>query len=108
MALDTISEVKYWVRNRARQPYGSFWLSTSTDRFYPDFVAELTDGRVLVIEYKGAHLIENSDTLEKRSIGEAWSSGSTGKCLFIIAEKLSKGLNVKEQLQNLIKTAAFC
>lgn len=49
-----MKEVKYWVRNLAVQPRTSFWLPTSTDRFYPDFVAELVDGRVLVMEYKGA------------------------------------------------------
>ena len=35
-----------------RQP-NSFWLQTSSDKFYPDFVALLNDGRVLVVEYKG-------------------------------------------------------
>src|SRR5690606_23600414 len=57
IALDQLPEVKYWVRNLERQPDSSFWLPTSTDRFYPDFVAELTDGRILAVEYKGAHLV---------------------------------------------------
>ena len=104
-ALDTIPEIKYWVRNLERQKHGSFWLPTSTDRFYPDFVAELTDGRVLVVEYKGAHLVESSDTKEKLNIGEVWATQSVGKCLFMIAEKSAGGLNVKEQvLQKLKKT----
>src|SRR3954452_16996266 len=34
----------------------SFWLQTPHDKFYPDFVAMLTDGRILVVEYKGKHL----------------------------------------------------
>jgi len=34
----------HWVRNIERQEQFSFWLPTSTDYFYPDFVAELADG----------------------------------------------------------------
>jgi hypothetical protein len=30
-----------------------FRLLKCTDRFYPDFVCELIDGRFLVVEYKG-------------------------------------------------------
>ena len=48
-AIDTCPEVKHWVRNIERQEKTSFWLPTSTDYFYPDFVAELNDGRVLVV-----------------------------------------------------------
>jgi type III restriction enzyme len=50
--LERLPQVKTWVRNTASQPH-SFWLQTSTDKFYPDFVALLEDGRVLVVEYKG-------------------------------------------------------
>src|ERR1039458_6483809 len=38
--------VKTWVRNLSKQPTLSFWLQTATDRFYPDFVALLHDGRI--------------------------------------------------------------
>ena len=31
----------------------SFWLPTSSDYFYPDFMCELVDGRLLAVEYKG-------------------------------------------------------
>lgn len=55
-AIDAHSKVKHWVRNIEKQPQCSFWLPTSSDYFYPDFVARLTDGRVLVVEYKGEPL----------------------------------------------------
>jgi type III restriction enzyme len=42
-----------WVRNIEGRPRHSFWLQTPTDRFYPDFICELKDGRFLVVEYKG-------------------------------------------------------
>jgi hypothetical protein len=43
-------EVKFWVRNLERR---DFWLPLANRKFYPDFVAELTDGRRLVVEHKG-------------------------------------------------------
>jgi type III restriction enzyme len=92
--LDRLKEVKAWVRNTARQPH-SFWLQTSSDKFYPDFVALLNDGRVLAVEYKGAHLASADDAKEKRLIGELWAERSGGKCLFLMIgnnefERISK------------------
>lgn len=81
--LDNLSQVKYWVRNLERKP-ASFWLQTSSDRFYLDFVALLTDGRVLAIEYKGEHLWSNDDSKEKRAVGELWADRSGSRCLFVM------------------------
>ncbi|MBQ8785340.1 MAG: DEAD/DEAH box helicase family protein [Alphaproteobacteria bacterium] len=96
-ALDSNPSVKYWIRNVARHP-NSFWLPTSTDKFYPDFVAMLNDGRILVVEYKGKHLIDNADTREKKQIGELWQSKSNGKGLFLMAEKVREGMTTAEQI----------
>ena len=82
--IDTLPEVKFWVRNLERKPLSSFWLQTSTDKFYPDFVCLLTDGRYLVVEYKGVHLWSACDAKEKREIGELWEARSGGQCLFIM------------------------
>jgi type III restriction enzyme len=68
--IDGMLEVKHWVRNLVRQPVCSFWLPTPTDKFYPDFVAELNDGRYMVIEYKGKDRKDNVDSTEKKTIGE--------------------------------------
>lgn len=84
-AIDSTKGVKTWIRNIERQPETSFWLPTSHDRFYPDFVAELTDGRILVIEYKGGHLVTTADTQEKEQIGKLWAERSNGQCLFLLA-----------------------
>jgi len=81
--LDRHSAIKCWVRNTVRQP-NSFWLQTSSDKFYPDFVALLSDGRVLVVEYKGAFLASADDAKEKKLIGELWADRSDGKCLFLM------------------------
>lgn len=83
--LDRMDEVQWWVRNLERQPRASFWLPTSTDRFYPAFVAQLRDGRLLVVEYKGGDRYSNDDSREKRDIGAVWASASDGRCLFLMA-----------------------
>ncbi|MBN1488450.1 MAG: DEAD/DEAH box helicase family protein [Phycisphaerae bacterium] len=82
--LDQMEEVEYWVRNLERRVDSSFWLQTSTDRFYPDFVATLRDGRILVVEYKGEDRWSNDDSREKRAVGELWAERSQGMCLFIM------------------------
>jgi type III restriction enzyme len=82
--LDTHPGVWYWVRNIERRPESSFWLQTSSDKFYPDFVALLHDGRILVVEYKGADRWSDDDSKEKRALGERWAERSGGLCLFIM------------------------
>ncbi len=71
--IDKLEEVECWIRNIDRNPQHSFWLQTSTDRFYPDFVIQLKNGKVLVVEYKGKHL-QNEDTAEKEKVGLMWAS----------------------------------
>ncbi|MCL2774585.1 MAG: hypothetical protein FWD71_14745, partial [Oscillospiraceae bacterium] len=100
-AIDALPQVKYWLRNAARHR-NSFWLPTSTDKFYPDFVAELEGGCILVVEYKGALTAQMQDTKEKRLIGELWEKQSSGRGLFMIAEKSKDGLNVSEQIKKKI------
>jgi type III restriction enzyme len=84
--IDSLPEVEFWVRNLERDQY-AFWLQTSTDKFYPDFVAKLKDGRFLAVEYKGGHLETSADTEEKDAIGQLWAARSKGQCLFRMATK---------------------
>lgn len=81
--LDSLPEVAFWVRNLARKT-SSFRLQTSTDWFYPDFICQLTDGRALVVEYKGRDRYSSIDSQEKRAIGAVWASRSGGRCLFVM------------------------
>ena len=60
--IDGLDEVEYWVKNLERSDY-SFWLQTCSDKFYPDFVVRLKDGRILVVEYKGAPFVEMQERL---------------------------------------------
>ena len=105
MELDSLDEVQFWVRNLERQPERSFWLPTSTDRFYPDFVARLADGRLFVVEYKGAHLYDTPDSREKRDIGAVWAAASGGRCVFLMATHPSvAGMAVGAQLRHALAT----
>lgn len=98
-AIDRLRGVRYWVRNLARQPQASFWLPTATDNFYPDFVALLDDGRLLVVEYKGEHLADGLDAKEKRDVGGLWEARSAGRGLFVMAEERDcDGRGVYDQL----------
>ena len=87
--LDGMPEIEGWVRNLTH-PVHSFWLQTKTNKFYPDFVCRLTDGRILVVEYKGEDRWK--DAQEKRDIGKIWAELSDGKCLFV----MPKGKDLEE------------
>lgn len=77
--LDRMDKVSYWIRN-VEGKKTSFWLQLPHQKFYPDFVAILEDGRILVVEYKGAHFYDAEE--EKRQIGAVWAEASNGKCVF--------------------------
>lgn len=87
LALDMQNGVKHWVRNLSNRPESSMWIQTKTDRFYPDFVAELENGKILVVEYKGEGWSDTPDTREKRRLGELWEEKSGNKALFLIVER---------------------
>ncbi len=100
--IDRNMSVKCWVRNLSRRD-NSFKLPTSTDYFYPDFVALLNDGRTLVVEYKGKPYETNDDSKEKINIGELWEKKSSGQGLFLMAVKRdTKGRDVYKQIQDKI------
>jgi len=73
--IDDLPQVTTWIKNRAGDSKNSFWLQTSTDKFYPDFIIKLNSGKIIVAEYKGKHL-KNEDTKEKETIGKVWASKS--------------------------------
>ena len=101
-ALDRLGAVKHWVRNVEQQERLSFWLPTATDYFYPDFVAELRDGRLFVVEYKGEAYATNDDSREKRAVGHAWAKASGERAVFVMIEREVGGLDVGAQLERAI------
>ena len=100
--LDGLDEIELWVRNLPRHP-ASFWLPKADGRFYPDFIARLTDRRLCVVEYKGAHLIGAPDEKEKTMLGHLWARKSGN--VFITAQKMLHGVDVAGQIRHAIATA---
>lgn len=103
--IDKHPKVKHWVRNLDQAPFG-FWLPTARGRFFPDFIAELLDGRLAVIEYKGAHLRNDHYEIEKRKVGELWAASSGGKCIFIAVYLEDAGLNMEAQINTAFNEGA--
>jgi type III restriction enzyme len=91
-ALDMNAKVKHWARNLDKR---GFWLPLAQRKFYPDFVAELIDGRFLALEHKGEIYATNDDSKEKLNIGGLWEETSGGKALFLmtVVEKGKPGLS---------------
>ncbi len=86
MVIDGLPGLKHWTRNVSRHR-NSFHLPTATDRFYPDFVGVMEDGRILVVEYKGRDRTSEKgrDSREKDMIGRLWAKASHGKAAFVMA-----------------------
>jgi len=95
--LDKHPQVKHWVRNLDTAPCG-FGLPTSRGRFYADFVAELVDGRVALLEYKGAHLQNDPYEIEKSQVGALWAQTSGGRAVFGWLTKQQDGKTLAQQL----------
>lgn len=105
-AIDKLPEVRHWVRNLPKNPEFSFWLPVPDGRFYPDFVAELNDGRILVVEYKGEGYKTNDDSVIKRRIGETWAKVS-GNLFLLAVERDAESRNVAGQLRHLLGPVRF-
>lgn len=102
-AIELHPKVKQWVRNVEREPRFSFWLPTATDYFYPDFLCELADGRLLAVEYKGKPYKTNDDSREKVQVGHQWEKSSAGRCLFLMAvERDNEGRDLARQIADKI------
>lgn len=80
--LDDHPNVKRWVRNLSYESAGGFSLPLSPGRFFPDFIAELNDGRIAIIEYKGGDRAQLREELHKKDVGGLWAARSDGMCVF--------------------------
>lgn len=95
--IDLIEAIDCWVRNLVHP--SQFWMPTSRQRTYPDFVAKLKDGRLLVVEYKGGDRFSSDQEREKRLVGDLWAKRSGGKGLYLMAQRTDDaGNSVRDQL----------
>jgi type III restriction enzyme len=103
--IDLLDEVEFWVRNLVHP--SQFWMPTSKQRTYPDFVTKLKDGRLFVIEYKGSDRYSSDQETEKRMVGELWAKSSKSKGLYMMVQKTDDtGRNVREQLLAVINRSS--
>lgn len=96
--LDRQPEIEYWVRNLSQNRKHGFWLQTASGKFYPDFACTCKDGRTLVVEYKGEHLMEGPDATEKKNVGEVWAQRSGEQCAFMMVGKDDCEKNIRSAL----------
>lgn len=76
--------IAFWVRNLVRKEGCSFFLQKADGRFYPDFLCQLADGTILVVEYKGANGWKEAE--DDRLIGGLWAELSGGRCRFVMVK----------------------
>ena len=81
--IDRLPDVEFWIRNVDKHP-NSFWLLLPEGKFYPDFVAVLQNGTILVVEYKGHHLLAMDETKAKRASGEFWAKNMKERGVFVM------------------------
>ncbi len=81
--LDTLSNIRFWIRNREKKD--PFYLQGwKPNKFYPDFVAVTEKGNILVLEWKGEHLVTNEDTTYKVQVAKEWEHLGNGKLHFFL------------------------
>lgn len=94
--IDESSEVRFWVRNLVRKPT-SFQLQTSSDWFFPDFVCQPVDGRVLVVEHKGKDRYIAEDAMTGRQLErQSRCSPNASGCLFVFGRRAHVDYNRME------------
>lgn len=100
--IDANGQVAFWLRNLANDAQRSFRLPVATAEsrwFYPDFIGELTDGRLFVLEYKGKLTGQDRDTIEKDAVGRLWAAQDRAKYVYATIYGPEKdGQTVEQQI----------
>jgi type III restriction enzyme len=97
--IDSHPNVARWIRNTEHATQGGFWLPKSPGKFFPDFIVELKDGRIVLVEYKMGKMASDPEEQHKKAVGELWAGRSQGRCRFAwIVDRNWRDLNA--QLEN--------
>lgn len=103
LVIDSLPEVETWVRNLDKR---QFSIPGHPHNAYPDFVAKLNDGRILVVEYKGGDRVTNDNSKQKALMGALWQKTSKGAGIYLMAmakDVHPKGWSVHEQVMHAIQ-----
>jgi type III restriction enzyme len=105
--IDNHKQVKYWVRNLVSEQFG-YWLPTAEGgRMYPDFVCQLQNDNIVLIEYKGGHIVSADEAKAKKRIGELWQRCGNGKGIFVMptdAKHDPQGRGIQQQIEDALRT----
>lgn len=80
--LDQHSKVRRWIRNLDRETQGGFCLPLSPGRFFPDFVVELENRTLIMVEYKMGKMAHDPAELHKKAVGDLWAARSHSHACF--------------------------
>lgn len=80
--IDSHPNVARWLRNLDRPTQGGFGLPLSPRHFYPDFIVELKDRTLVLVEYKMKKMSSDSEELHKKAVGELYEARSAGNARF--------------------------
>jgi type III restriction enzyme len=57
-------------------------LPKSPGKFFPDFIVEMEDGRIVLVEYKMGKMASDPEEQHKKAVGELWAARSNDRCRF--------------------------
>jgi type III restriction enzyme len=100
LAIERNQDVEVWVRNLAHP--SQFRFPTATGSTYPDFIAKLKDGRILVIEYKGDDRYDHPKNVAKRAVGELWARKYPNGIYLMPRETDDAGRDIDQQIAHAI------
>lgn len=100
LAIERNPEVEVWVRNLAHPT--QFRFPTATGSTYPDFIAKLNDGCIVVIEYKGDDRYDHAKNAAKRAVGELWARKYPNGIYLMPRDKDDAGRDIDQQIAHAI------
>jgi len=102
LAIERNPEVEIWVRNLVHPT--QFRFPTATGSTYPNFIAKLKDGRIMVIEYKGDDRYDHPKNVAKRAVGELWARKYSQGLYLMPRDKDDQGRDIDQQIAHAIAT----
>lgn len=96
-AIDSSPGVQFWIRNLPRKEY-SYMIPPN---FFPDFIVQLINGKILIVEYKGEQLAGNQKSDRNKQMGEFIECHSKD-CFFIMPTRRDGEASIKAQIDNKI------
>jgi type III restriction enzyme len=100
--IDQHPKIKKWIRNLVKSEFAFSLTMHDGGHMYPDFVCQLTDNRILLIEYKGDHLLGSPKTNNKKTICELWARKTENRFLLACDPKNANGRSITRQIDDAI------